>query len=392
MFGVRPVVVDPTSGEMLASRVTGCTGLPANYTQFTHEARVRPNQGDVLTVEEFVTKVSNIAAADGAEKVEIEGLGSVEYVFDDVISAWKPDVTDDNTAANDDGAQGELTVMYRMLHYFDPVSNDVDAVNSYTLTKAMCGTEDGDISVLDWSHVSAISFAEEEGFYLISMRNIDTVAAIDATTGDLKWALSSHSAVSDDFSWDSEDDKFYNVHSAYIVEQTDYEDDAGTANVDGKLRLLLFDGGNNRPGCHLNYTGCFSRAIEYTLDTDAGTVETTWQFAYPYGSSAGQRAERQSDTFVEDGGSVVLFANDANDEKLYYAGFTSTAKAGWGAHAFIFIVDGHGSVHTEISVRQHYWNAVAAGLYRTLPSKSLTGEGEDFPFTTSHPSSLPDAQ
>ncbi len=92
---------------------------------------------------------------------------------------------------------------------------------------------------------------------------------------------------------------------------------------------------------------------------------------------------------MSDGGSAVLFSNDAEDLKLYFVAFTTSSNVGSeGAKAFVFMVDGHGSVQTEISVRQHYWNAVAAGMYRALPSKSIYGEGEDFPFSTTHPTTL----
>ena len=146
----------------------------------------------------------------------------------------------------------------------------------------MCGQNDGKVSVLDWSHVSAISFASVQGVYIISLRNLDTVAAIDATTGDLKWKLSSQvDDVGSDFAWSADDDKFYNVHSAYLVEETDFADDWGSNATSNKLRLMLFDGGNNRPKCHMNNTGCFSRACEYHLDTLAGTATLAWQVHEP---------------------------------------------------------------------------------------------------------------
>merc|ERR1711988_1578903 len=178
------MVVEPSTAELLASKVTGCAGDPINYTQFSHEARVRPNHGDVITVKEFVQKVSSIPASHGEKEYSVQGLGSVEYVFNDIIGAWKPDVDDDG---DDDGDDGSFVEMYHMLQYFDPFSDDVSAVNSHTLTEAMCGADDGKIQVMDWSHVSAISFASVQGLYIISLRNIDTVAAIDAVTGDMKW-------------------------------------------------------------------------------------------------------------------------------------------------------------------------------------------------------------
>ena len=270
------MVIDPTTAELLASKVTGCSGRPENYTQFSHEARVRPNHGDVITVKEYVKKVKDIPSANGATSVKVEGYGDVEYVFNDIIGAWKPDVDDDS--ADDDANNGDWTDMYHMLAYFDPISDSVDAVNSFTETQAMCGQNDGKVSVLDWSHVSAISFASVQGVYIISLRNLDTVAAIDATTGDLKWKLSSQvDDVGSDFAWSADDDKFYNVHSAYLVEETDFADDWGSNATSNKLRLMLFDGGNNRPKCHMNNTGCFSRACEYHLDTLAGTATLAWQ-------------------------------------------------------------------------------------------------------------------
>ena len=44
------MIIDPSTAELLASRVTGCNGGPGNYTQFTHEARVRPRIGDVIVI------------------------------------------------------------------------------------------------------------------------------------------------------------------------------------------------------------------------------------------------------------------------------------------------------------------------------------------------------
>ena len=108
------------------------------------------------------------------------------------------------------------------------------------------------------------------------------------------------------------------MHSAYLVEETDFADDWGSNATSNKLRLMLFDGGNNRPKCHMNNTGCFSRACEYHLDTLAGTATLAWQFAYPYAvdGSASAHTQRHGDAYVSDGGSAVLFANDAEDLKV----------------------------------------------------------------------------
>ena len=406
------MLVEPSSGDVLAARVTGCSGGPGNYTQFTHEARVRPARGDVLTIREYVTKVASLASTRGTDVTEVtlEGLGSSAYVFNDVIAAWKPDLSNASSSAasaarrglgnssafagatnatDDDGlysVNGELTELFGVLDHYDPVANTVDAANSYTMTHAMCGEDAGHITVIDWSHASAVSVAESLGLLVVSLRNIDTVAAVDARTGALAWTLSAHATVASDFAWLGGDDaKMYDVHGAYLVEELDFADDAGTnASARGVHRLLAFDGGNNRPGCEVNYTDCYSRAVEYELDLANRTARLSWQFAYPYGAGAPEASRRRTDMFVKDGGSALLFANDASDEKLYYVAFTSTSTSRWRDDAHIFVVDASGAVRTEIAVRRSYWSQVAAGLYRALPSKSVYGESEDFPFTSSH--------
>ena len=61
---------------------------------------------------------------------------------------------------------------------------------------------------------------------------------------------SAHATVVSDFEWLGDDAKMYDVHGAYLIEELDLADDAGTnASARGVHRLLAFDGGNNRPGC-----------------------------------------------------------------------------------------------------------------------------------------------
>ena len=132
-----------------------------------------------------------------------------------MIAAWKPDLSNVSSAAvsaasarrglgnssafagatnatDDDGlysVNGELTELFGVLDHYDPVANAVDAANSYTMTHAMCGEDAGHITVIDWSHASAVSVAESLGLLVVSLRNIETVAAVDASTGALAWAL-----------------------------------------------------------------------------------------------------------------------------------------------------------------------------------------------------------
>ena len=55
-----------------------------------------------------------------------------------------------------------------------------------------CGDSTDSLSVLDWSHVSAISFASVQGVYIISLRNLDTVVSFAKDGSGVDWVLSSH--------------------------------------------------------------------------------------------------------------------------------------------------------------------------------------------------------
>ena len=90
-----------------------------------------------------------------------------------------------------------------------------------------------------------------------------------------------------------ETDCFYDVHSAEIT---------------SKGTLLLFDDGNNRNHCSAddgttNATGCFSRAIEYSLDFREQTVTVVWQFEWEklYGGEGSLVGRARRDRHADDG-------------------------------------------------------------------------------------------
>ena len=115
---------------------------PPRYFQMSHEARVTSDGSGVITV-----KQSPRALADfGAPSVELDGL-TADYFFDDAIALY-------------DFASDNLTTLYRLSDYFDPVHNVVrDGRNSYSVSNVTCNRTT-DRHIIDWFHVSSIS----EGF------------------------------------------------------------------------------------------------------------------------------------------------------------------------------------------------------------------------------------
>ena len=212
--------------------------------------------------------------------------------------------------------------MYGVLDYFDPVQNPVNAPNSYSYVESQCAydSQNESHSVLDWSHITSVTESIRDEYYVMSVGNLDAIVAFDVGGEGLAWSFSSQSDMRNDFNFSSEEDKFYNPTGAYII-----EDKQTVRNESRLIELLVFDGGRNRPGCMRNFTGCYSRAIEYLLDLDKGVATVTWEFAYPYEAGEdGQAAARHHNLFVKEGGSVIRRADDANEEPRAFVGFPGT--------------------------------------------------------------------
>ena len=136
------VRVTSVLGAPVRTKVAKCEGDMATYFQMSHEARVTSDGSGVITV-----KQSPRALADfGAPSVELDGL-TADYFFDDAIALY-------------DFASDNLTTLYRLSDYFDPVHNVVrDGRNSYSVSNVTCNRTT-DRHIIDWFHVSSIS----EGF------------------------------------------------------------------------------------------------------------------------------------------------------------------------------------------------------------------------------------
>ena len=120
--------------------------------------------------------------------------------------------------------------------------------------------------------------------YLVSLRNIDTVASFAKNGTGLLWSISSDKAKMMGTAYDfvNDDDKFYDVHEAQMINETDF---------------MLIDDGNNRPGCSENddtddEVGCFTRASRYRVHQASMTVELIWQFEFSELASKGRKGHK----------------------------------------------------------------------------------------------------
>ena len=131
----------------------------------------------------------------------------------------------------------------------------------------------------DWTHSNGVQYDAENDLYLVSVRHLDWIIAIERETGELVWRLgcggdfqltNGSGEIIDgcDPAW------FYHPHSPKLEED-------GT--------ILIYDNGNFRPGTERFGEGesaAYSRAVRYSLDMpddnrDNWTATIEWEFVNP---------------------------------------------------------------------------------------------------------------
>lgn len=171
-----------------------------------------------------------------------------------------------------------LTSVYDMFDFFDPVTEEA------WLDESFDGILDCDFegdstswTVTDYSHCNSVSVGLDDN-YIVSSRGLSAILSLHKDGSGQMWRLSSGNVT--DFSFNHEDDKFYNQHYVRQLQNGN---------------LIMIDNGNSRPedtdveGSSSEY----SRAIEYELDFDNMTVTKVWEF-------------KPKDVYSPEGGSIDI--------------------------------------------------------------------------------------
>lgn len=194
------------------------------------------------------------------------------------------------------------------------------------------GREGNRSVVNNWLHGNGIQYGPR-GNVIMSLRNISQVISIAPGFGSVEWKLGGANptlALPDA-------DRFFGQH--YVSEPT-------------PNRLLVYDNGFARPGCTNPPAGCYSRAVEYSIDPVARTATQVWEYRPApdiYAALVGS-ARR-----LPNGNTLVLFGMRTPDE-----GSTGPLTA--------VEVDNAGAVQWRITVTG------PRRLYRVTNAGSLLGE------------------
>ena len=252
-------------------------------------------------------------------------------------------------AAWDDGA-GVASEVYDLFDYFNPV-DDAYASEAYASLDAACRVAGGKEAAVEWFHASSVGKAPN-GDYLVTSRNLDLVVALSADGSGVAWTLAADPAsvgaryasleLRDASGAPSDRAKFYQPHAVSMP-----ADETET---------------------------CYSRAVEYALDFEAGTATLAWEFEFPYAVAAvGERAAELDDVYNVAGGSVVK-----RSPASYFVAFNSVDDgSGDGQPTLAFDVGADGAYVAEYKLPRV---DRGCGSYRAMPSDSVNLETRDRPW------------
>jgi hypothetical protein len=155
-----------------------------------------------------------------------------------------------------------------------------------------------------WAHANALQYDEASGLVLLSLRNLDSIFAIDCESGDVRWRFGGEHS---DFKLESGSEvPFEEQHQFHLFDD----------------RLVVFDNGTSERSC--------SRAVEFEMGDGTDVVREVWSheadpclFVYALGD-----VRR-----LEDGNTMVMWSTAGQAEQVSADGDVAwrlNSSLGWG--------------------------------------------------------------
>jgi len=178
-------------------------------------------------------------------------------VIGDVIVEFQPD--------------GTIVNRWSLLDLMDPDRYGYLSAGNFWKTRGY-GHIEGELK--DWGHANSVFYNPPDDSVIVSLRHQDAVIKLSRETGELVWILGTHAGWGD--RW-----KPYLLNPVGEFEWQ-YHQHAARTTRDGLL--LLFDNGNDRawpPETRTPDKEAYSRAVEFKIDEEQGTVEQVWLYGGP---------------------------------------------------------------------------------------------------------------
>lgn len=228
--------------------------IPVQTDTFHHDMLVLPS-GNLLALSTEVREIENWYTSEQDPNAPRE----TRDVIGDVLVEFQPD--------------GTVIHEWKFFDLIDPYRIGGGSLNSAFYEAAYADILDEPAP--DWTHSNGIDYDPETNSVLVSSNHLSTVFNLDMTTGELLWMFG------DPRDWDE-------PWNELLLEPTDenmiwsYHHHAPKWTPAGTL--LLFDNGavRSRPfEPPLSAADSFSRAVEYEIDADAGSLTEVWSYGGP---------------------------------------------------------------------------------------------------------------
>ncbi len=130
----------------------------------------------------------------------------------------------------------------------------------------------------DWLHLNGLHYDAQDRAAVLSGRDQSAVVKVDLDSGELRWILGNHRHWKEEF-------RPYLLDPVGEPFEWPWGQHAPELHPADNRRILIYDNGNHRSyDDPLPPAASYSRAVEYLVDEEAGTVEQLWQYGRERGS------------------------------------------------------------------------------------------------------------
>ena len=359
----------------------GCT-CTARCLHLSHECRAVTYGGKQYVLSEQSTFRDSPFGADGLDIDNTTVRPDLLYSYELVL--WD---------ANSSGAGAWTTLADLSDEFFDlfphtmmqfPLAESYEALEVDGCSDATSDNVTRTMRTSNLYHVSSADLLDD--LLVITLRNVNAIVAIDLDDGDIEWIIASPGAIAANSSKvlalggaseaasaspaAPQESSFYEPHGLKLI---------------SKDKFFFIDDGQTRRDCRGDDDAdadCWSRAIEMTVDTDAGTATITRQFEFPlhdesfsYASSGLANVEK-SDAYNFIGGVFWPINPPVNDR--YLIAFDSTANGPYYFWEVYFNGDDEDSIEVVAELETSDGHGLGMeGQYRATPITSIFGEAHE---------------
>ena len=230
------------------------------------------------------------------------------------------------------------------------------------------GTGIVNVQNIDWMHMNAAVYDEENNALIVSSPIQSEVVSIDMATEEINWILGPHEGyegsseylaeylltpVGDDFEWQ------WCQHAPMIL--PDFDNDPDT------IDILLLDNGQNKSYDEEDATAAadnYSRGVQYRINQKTMTVEQIWEYGEERGSECYATYLGDADYLYETGNRLMCFGGQLRVDGEPVDDIISGVLGNTVTNSRVVEVSEDGEVVYEVAVHENEYS-LSAETYQT---------------------------